>query len=265
MQALGIDIGGTGIKGAIVDLDTGEFLVDRLRIETPHRSTPDAVSAVVAQISGHFDWKGPVGCTFPGVVSSGVIRTAANVDESTRQEALEDFSFVWSLAHDVGIALFRVHVTFAARDIDVAAQDDAHAAGVRFTDEGLHLTQKFHLRGKIFAAVRHIDRDEEKIAYLRRHNTSFDVESGMAKLRLVGKCVAPDVESHARVSARAVPITAISLQLAKRRRHLSHGRFELLQADHIRPLALDPVKNLSLTRTDPVDVPSGDFQHLAKL
>ena len=84
----------------------------------------------------------------------------------------------------------------------------------------------------------------------------------MAKLRLVGKCVAPDVQSDARVSARAVPVTAISLQLAERRRHLSHGRFELLQADHIRPLALDPFENLSLARTDPVDVPGGDFQHL---
>src|SRR5689334_23649969 len=82
MQALGIDIGGTGIKGAVVDTTTGEFVVERLRIETPEPSTPDAVAEVVAQITSHFDWKGPVGCTFPGVVSSGVIRTAANVDES---------------------------------------------------------------------------------------------------------------------------------------------------------------------------------------
>jgi len=82
MQALGIDIGGTGIKGAVVDTDTGEFVVERLRIETPERSTPDAVAAIVAQITGHFDWTGPVGCTFPGVVGGGVIRTAANVDKS---------------------------------------------------------------------------------------------------------------------------------------------------------------------------------------
>ncbi len=80
MQALGIDIGGTGIKGAVVDLVTGQFVVERLRIETPEHSTPDAVGAIVAQITTHFDWKGPVGCTFPGVVGAGVIRTAANVD-----------------------------------------------------------------------------------------------------------------------------------------------------------------------------------------
>ena len=82
MQALGIDIGGTGIKGAVVDTDTGEFVVERLRIETPERSTPDAVGEIVAEITRHFEWTGSVGCTFPGVVQAGVIRTAANVDES---------------------------------------------------------------------------------------------------------------------------------------------------------------------------------------
>ena len=77
-------------------------------------------------------------------------------------------------------------------------------------------------------------------------------KAGWLKLRLVSKCVAPDVQPHARVSARAVPVTAISLQLAERRRHLSHGRFELLQADHVRPLALDPFKNLSLRARIPL-------------
>jgi polyphosphate glucokinase len=82
MQALGIDIGGSGIKGAVVDLDTGEFAVERLRIPTPEHSTPDAVAEVVAQITSHFDWTGPVGATFPGVVSGGVVHTAANVDRA---------------------------------------------------------------------------------------------------------------------------------------------------------------------------------------
>ncbi|MEI7593730.1 MAG: ROK family protein [Actinomycetes bacterium] len=80
MLALGIDIGGTGIKGAVVDTRTGAFTVERLRIATPSPATPVAVSGVVDQIVKHFDWSGPVGCTFPGVVKSGVIRTGANVD-----------------------------------------------------------------------------------------------------------------------------------------------------------------------------------------
>ena len=90
MQALGIDIGGTGIKGAVVDTATGQFVVERLRIETPQPATPEAVSAVVARITEHFSWTGPVGCTFPGVVKHGVIRTAANVDHAWVELAAED-------------------------------------------------------------------------------------------------------------------------------------------------------------------------------
>jgi polyphosphate glucokinase len=81
MQALGIDIGGTGIKGAVVDTESGEFVTDRLRIKTPHPATPDAVGYVVGQITRHFSWTGPVGVTFPGVVKDGMIHSAANVDQ----------------------------------------------------------------------------------------------------------------------------------------------------------------------------------------
>ena len=82
MKVLGIDIGGTGIKGAVVDTKKGSLLTDRLRLLTPEPATPDAVGATVAEISRHFEWTGPIGCTFPGVVKGGVIHTAANVDSS---------------------------------------------------------------------------------------------------------------------------------------------------------------------------------------
>jgi polyphosphate glucokinase len=82
MQALGIDIGGTGIKGAPVDLSTGKLLADRKKILTPHPATPDAVTEVVREVAQSFGWTGAVGATFPGVVTSGTIRTAANVDKS---------------------------------------------------------------------------------------------------------------------------------------------------------------------------------------
>ncbi len=78
----GIDIGGSGIKGAPVDLHKGKLADDRLRIPTPQPSTPDAVAAVVGEILDHFDWKGEFGCTFPAVVQHGVTQTAANVDKS---------------------------------------------------------------------------------------------------------------------------------------------------------------------------------------
>lgn len=81
-NVLGIDIGGSGVKGAPVDLERGEFATERLRIETPQPSTPDAVAGVVKQIVDHFDIQGPFGCTFPAVVQHGVTHTAANVDDS---------------------------------------------------------------------------------------------------------------------------------------------------------------------------------------
>lgn len=82
MEALGIDIGGTGIKGAPVDLATGKLLAERKKIATPRPATPEAVTEVVREVAGSFGWTGPVGATFPGVVTSGTIRTAANVDKS---------------------------------------------------------------------------------------------------------------------------------------------------------------------------------------
>jgi polyphosphate glucokinase len=81
-NVLGIDIGGTGIKGAPVDTATGELLADRIKLDTPHPAVPDDVAAVVSQLVKKFEWTGPVGLTFPGVVDNGVIRTAANVDKS---------------------------------------------------------------------------------------------------------------------------------------------------------------------------------------
>ncbi|NWF68847.1 MAG: ROK family protein [Chloroflexi bacterium] len=81
MQILGIDIGGTGIKGAPVDIDSGQMLTERHRIPTPQPSVPEAVADVVAEIVNFFHWRGPIGCTFPSVVKSGVIHTAANVDK----------------------------------------------------------------------------------------------------------------------------------------------------------------------------------------
>lgn len=79
---LGIDVGGTGIKGAPVDTRTGRLLADRHRIPTPQPATPDAVAGVVGELAKFFDWTGPSGATFPAVIKHGVARTAANVDAS---------------------------------------------------------------------------------------------------------------------------------------------------------------------------------------
>src|ERR1700742_2344841 len=80
MHALGIDIGGTGIKAAPVDVTTGKFLADRQKIATPRPALPDSVADVVKQLVTSFSWSGPIGITFPGVVTDGITRTAANLD-----------------------------------------------------------------------------------------------------------------------------------------------------------------------------------------
>jgi polyphosphate glucokinase len=86
---LGIDIGGSGIKGAIVDVKTGEMTTDRHRIPTPEPSTPEAVADTIRQIAKKFGWKGPVGIGFPGVMQHGAVKTAANVDNGWLNVDLE--------------------------------------------------------------------------------------------------------------------------------------------------------------------------------
>lgn len=81
-KILGIDIGGSGIKGAPVNTKTGEFLANRYRIATPNPATPQAVADVIHEIIKYFKWKGPVGCGFPAVVLNGVVKTASNIDKA---------------------------------------------------------------------------------------------------------------------------------------------------------------------------------------
>ncbi|WP_029137348.1 polyphosphate--glucose phosphotransferase [Nakamurella lactea] len=81
-KAFGIDVGGTGIKGGIVDLSTGELIGERYRLDTPQPSTPESVAKTCGAVAENFDYAGPVGLTFPGVIQKGTVMTAANVDHS---------------------------------------------------------------------------------------------------------------------------------------------------------------------------------------
>ncbi|HCH62864.1 MAG: polyphosphate glucokinase [Deltaproteobacteria bacterium] len=91
MLRLGIDIGGSGIKGALVDTEAGCIVGERHRIPTPQPATPGAVADTVAAIVEHFDYSGPIGVGLPAVVQQGVARTAANIHADwigTHAEAL---------------------------------------------------------------------------------------------------------------------------------------------------------------------------------
>ena len=108
---VGIDIGGTGIKGAPVDLTTGALTAERIRMLTPSPATPSAVAAVVVPLLDEIGVDGPIGVTLPGVVTGGVLRTAANIDKK------------W-LGMDV-VELFE-----KATGRPVAVVNDADAAGI---------------------------------------------------------------------------------------------------------------------------------------
>lgn len=110
-RAYGIDIGGSGIKGAIVDVETGALVTPRKRIVTPRPSTPDAVAAVVVQLLRDAEWTGKVGATFPAIIQHGVARSAANVDPG------------W-IGTDVDAVFTK------ATGTDVIVLNDADAAGI---------------------------------------------------------------------------------------------------------------------------------------
>lgn len=81
MDILGIDIGGSGIKGAIVNVEKGEFVSDRHRIATPSPAKPHPVTEIVTKIVQHFEWDGAIGCAFPAIIKNGVTYSAANIDD----------------------------------------------------------------------------------------------------------------------------------------------------------------------------------------
>lgn len=123
MEILGIDIGGSGMKGALVNTDTGEMLTERHRIPTPESGKPEDMAKVVAQIVEHFNYKGHVGCGFPTIIKKGICKSSGNLDES------------W-----VGVnvpALFK-----KATGLDFTIINDADAAGYAVMNYGIGKDEK---------------------------------------------------------------------------------------------------------------------------
>jgi polyphosphate glucokinase len=111
LNVFGLDVGGSGIKGAPVDTETGELVGERLRIKTPKPATPEAIVQTAARVVKESDWEGLVGCGFPAVVKDGVVHTAANIDKS-------------AIGFDLGGALEK------ELGVPVGAVNDADAAGL---------------------------------------------------------------------------------------------------------------------------------------
>lgn len=109
MEILGLDIGGSGIKGAPVDITTGELTAERHRIRTPQPATPKRIGKAVEKLVGLFEWEGPVGCAFPARIKHGVARTASNIDRSCVGYDLEQ-----GLSDRIGNSVFVVNDADAA-------------------------------------------------------------------------------------------------------------------------------------------------------
>ncbi len=102
MKVLGIDIGGSGMKGAPVDTRTGELLAERYRVETPQPATPESVIEKVGEIARHFNWRGRIGCGFPAAILHGKVMTASNIDKAwIGREVASDFEKVTSCPTNV--------------------------------------------------------------------------------------------------------------------------------------------------------------------
>lgn len=109
MQILGVDVGGSGIKGAIVDTETGALLNERIRIDTPQPATPEALAITLKELIAAHNWSGLVGMGFPAAIQRGVARTAANIDKSFIGLSVADY-----FSEQVGCPVF------VANDADVA-------------------------------------------------------------------------------------------------------------------------------------------------
>jgi len=82
VHILGVDVGGSGIKGAIVNTTNGDLLSERIRIETPQPATPEAVGLTISELARQQQWSGPIGIGFPAAIQHGIARTASNIDKS---------------------------------------------------------------------------------------------------------------------------------------------------------------------------------------
>ena len=109
VHILGIDVGGSGIKAAIVDIVTGTLISERIRIETPQPATPAALGRTLKQLVEQHRWSGPIGMGFPAAIQHGIARTAANIDPSFIGLPVADY-----FSQQIG------HPVFMANDADVA-------------------------------------------------------------------------------------------------------------------------------------------------
>jgi polyphosphate glucokinase len=131
-EVMGIDVGGSGVKGGVVDLSRGLLLTDRRRIDTPEPATPAAVTEVISRLVAHFDWDGAVGVAIPAVVRHGIVLSAANIDDSWLGDDAEE-RFSAALGRPVPVL----------NDADAAGLAEVRYGGARGRTEGVVIVLTF--------------------------------------------------------------------------------------------------------------------------
>lgn len=170
---LGIDVGGTGIKGGLVDVATGKLATERHRILTPKPATPKAVAAKVKELVEHFGYEGPIGAGFPAIVQRGVARSAANISNDWIGVSIED---LFSKAVG-GLPVY------ALNDADAAGiADMAFGAGKDYQEDRtvLLLTIGTGIGSALFIDGKIVPNTELGHLYLRNHK--LDAEDYVSNL-----------------------------------------------------------------------------------
>lgn len=166
--ALGIDIGGSAIKAALVNTLNGEIISERYKVATPEVPSIDNVFSEVETIINHFNWHDPIGCTFPGVIINGTIKTAANMHPSCIDQNLSQFITQKTQAH-----------AYSINDADAAGLAEMHfGAGKSFMGSCLLVTIGTGLGSALFINGRLFPNTE--FGHIKMNNVSVETTTSAA-------------------------------------------------------------------------------------
>ena len=173
-EILGIDVGGSGIKGAPVNIKEGILLADRFRIPTPEKANPENVSDVIKEIIDYFEWEGPVGVGFPSVVQSGIVKTASNIDKS------------WIGTNAQSLLLSKLQLpTFVVNDADAAGLAEVtYGAGKKVKGTVLMITVGTGIGSALFVDGHMVPNTEFGHIYLKNGSLAENYAADSARERL---------------------------------------------------------------------------------
>src|SRR6266542_6926635 len=233
------------IAGADVGLDDAARRArgDRLRREDVVDPPADIALAHVAP------WRPP-----REKALVGGIERATDVDEMAAEELVEQLALLGALPDDPRLSLLRVDVDFDTRYVQVAADHELASRIVQLAGPCGETLEECELGRIVLAAVRHVDRCDNPVADLDLDDARLHVELGVTPLRIGVEQVPAHMQGHAGITSAAVPVRVVVGELAALGT-LRRLRLDLLQADDIRLVALEPVADLRLPRANAVDVP----------